>query len=104
MNYSHIKNSHIKYSKVGKILPTPNYDIETELMKIFTKELTASIDRSILEQMVCEQDWTRVTGVRQDKVCTTWLKDNIKSDFKSWALTWYFEDEKEAMMFALRWL
>jgi hypothetical protein len=78
---------------------THNVDIEAEIARAIQEE----IDREIMVNILMSQGWTEVVIGRQTVVDTNWCKNYIKKPFKQYDHCWYFEDERDANFFTLKW-
>lgn len=76
-----------------------NIDIEDELSKILAEE----IRREQLKEMCERLSWTRVTVINWRQIGDDWCKKYIKNRYQALGNYWYFEDERDAHFFMLKW-
>ena len=74
-------------------------DLEKEIAKLLQEE----IDREIMFTLLVSKGWTEVLIGRQTVVDTNWCKNYIKKPFEHYGHRWYFEDERDANFFTLKW-
>jgi hypothetical protein len=82
--------------------------IEEEIANKMGNQMAREIDREILWGMLQGIGWTRVMIDRfQDNNhavdITYWLEENIKNSFERSGADFIFENEKDALLFILRW-
>jgi hypothetical protein len=76
-----------------------NLDIEAELEKILAEE----IRREQLKEMCERLLWTKVTVKNWQQIGNDWCKKYIKHKYQCLGNYWYFENEKDAHYFLLKW-
>ena len=73
-------------------------------------DLAAEIDWEIISEMLVSMGWTRVNlayhHTKQPAVnlIEDWVSENIQGTFKFHGNRWIFDNEKDAALFALRWV
>jgi len=82
--------------------------LEEDILNKAGVEMAREIDREILWGMLEGIGWTRVMLDRlQDNKhaidITIWLEENIKNPFERNGRDFIFENEKDAVLFILRW-
>lgn len=82
--------------------------LEEEMADRMASEISREIDREILWGMLVGMGWHRVMLTRfQDNKhavdISYWLEDNIKNPFERNGRDFIFQEEKDAMLFILRW-
>lgn len=83
---------------------------EEEIKDILSKEIAAEIDWEILSSMLLLQGWTAVTAKVNTKtdndaeIVERWFAKNIKGKSRGHNEYWLFENEDDAVLFALRWV
>lgn len=67
-------------------------------------KLQKEIEWDIECQILIESGWTKVK-ISQDGmyIVEKWVEENIQGKYKFHRTTWFFESEKDATMFILRW-
>ena len=83
--------------------------LEEEMIAKAGKEMANEIDREVLWGMLQNIGWKRVMLNRlQDNNhavdITLWLEENIKYPFERNGRDFLFENEKDALLFILRWV
>jgi hypothetical protein len=83
--------------------------LEEEMIAKAGKEMANEIDREVLWGMLQNIGWKRVMLNRlQDNNhavdITLWLEENIKNPFERSGRDFLFENEKDALLFILRWV
>lgn len=83
-------------------------NIEQEIADKLGDEMAREIDREVLWGMLKGIGWTRVMLDRfQDNNhavdITLWLEENIKNPFERNGRDFIFENDKDAVLFILRW-
>lgn len=76
-----------------------NIDIEDELAKMLAEE----IRREQLKEMCERLLWTQVTVDNWQQIGNDWCEKYIKHRYQALGNYWYFEDERDAMFFTLKW-
>lgn len=76
-----------------------NIDLEDELSKMLAEE----IRREQLKEMCERLSWTRVTVNNWQQIGTDWCEKYIKHRYQALGNYWYFEDERDAHFFMLKW-
>jgi hypothetical protein len=76
-----------------------NVDIEDELAKMLAEE----IRREQLKEMCERLSWTRVVVNTWQQISNDWCKKYIKHRYQHLGNTWYFEDDRDATLFTLKW-
>lgn len=84
--------------------------IEDDVYRKVAAEVSAEIDWEIISELFVSDGWIRVTlsfhNRKQPSVdeIQDWVIENIQGSFKSHGNSWLFRDEKDAALFALRWV
>jgi hypothetical protein len=84
--------------------------VETEIMEILSGEIQKEVDWEIL----CEVDpgrkhwvelkFSKTAKAAGDAAVEAWCKEHICGEYESRGSTWVFKEEKDASLFALKWL
>jgi hypothetical protein len=76
----------------------------TQINEKFTKIFQEEIDWDIECRLLIESGWTKVK-ISQDgmNIVEKWVEENIQGKYTFHRTTWFFESEKDATMFILRW-
>ena len=78
-----------------------------------SKAITEEIDWEIISELLISTGWIRVQldyrGNPADRLSKqqdiiSWITENIRGSSKSHGFDWLFKDEKDAALFALRWV
>ena len=85
-------NYTIKYDELS-------HQFNEELEKILQEE----IDREILINLKRSQGWYQVQVKQFSKIDKEWCKKYIKNSYAALGHYWYFEDERDAHFFLLKW-
>ena len=84
-------------------------DASEKLQHILGEEIRREMDMEIMHEIakakMAGKDWHCVALNNTDwqDVSPDWVKENIHHPHKCFGYYWYFEDESEATMFALKW-
>jgi hypothetical protein len=84
-------------------------DLQEQIINNLGNEMAREIDREVLWGMLEGIGWTRVMLTRlQDNThavdITLWLEENIKNSFERNGRDFIFENDKDAVLFILRWV
>jgi len=84
-------------------------DLQEQIINNLGNEMAREIDREVLWGMLEGIGWTRVMLTRlQDNThavdITLWLEENIKNPFERNGRDFIFENDKDAVLFILRWV
>jgi predicted alternative tryptophan synthase beta-subunit len=96
-------------SSTRKLSANYTVDLTEEVEHIIGDELQKAIDEEILNTIVgptlVEEGWTQVMLKQYINVPQEWLDENLsgRHSFKCFGYYWYFENEKDATMFSLKW-
>jgi len=101
----------MKVKQIGKYSVDIDVDhsvnINDELADMLAKELQKEIDREITErtqmQMLQNQGWTKVTVKNCSDITDDWCKQYIKRRYNCFGHFWFFEDQRDANYFILKW-
>ncbi len=80
-----------------------------EALESAVKELQEEIDWEVLCKTLKELDWVqikidwpRMTAITAHEI-KEWCRANLKGAYHGRGRTWIFSEEKDAMLFSLRW-
>jgi hypothetical protein len=103
----------IKKEKVGsstrKLSANYTVDLTEEVEHILGDELQKAIDDEIMNTIVgpnlIQEGWTQLTVRDWQTIPQEWIDENIKDrhSYTCFGYYWYFKNEKDATMFALKW-
>lgn len=100
----------MKNTQIGKYsvdIEVDNRIIDNELINMFAKELEKEIDKEIMEQfhmqILQNQGWHCVTVKDYTVIPVSWCNQYIKGSYKGFGHYWYFENERDAHFFLLKW-
>lgn len=84
----------------------PMTQAEEELMTKITNEMSAKLDWEVLSMCLVQSGWTRVmVPINHGRLeMTQWAGRYCTGGFKQWAYEFIFRDEKDALLFSLRWV
>jgi len=91
--------------------PTYGTNLEEEVSKVLTEEITEEIDWEILSEMLVSGGWTKVaiseqwsnmTALHQHEI-KEWCREHLTGHYKARGRMWVFEKEQDAEWFILRW-
>lgn len=75
-----------------------------KLEEILKKEYQKTLDAEIVHQLLTYlKDWHQVVVPTWEHVPQDWLDTNINHPYRCFGYYWYFENERDATMFILRW-
>lgn len=102
----------MKVSQIGKysvnIDVDDSVDIESEIANMLAEELQKEINREMLQKVQIQQyknlGWHCVMVNDYTEITDAWCKKYIKGPYSCFGHYWYFEEEKDANYFALRWI
>lgn len=77
-----------------------NADVEAELSKLLAEE----IRREQLKEMCERLSWTKIIVKDFNKISNDWCKKYIKQKYQNLGNEWYFENERDAHYFMLKWV
>ncbi len=75
------------------------FDVEDELAKILQQEIDNEITMTLLDT----QGWTKIMIKDWRRVDSDWCDTYIKNPYRCFGHFWYFEDQKDAHFFLLKW-
>ena len=98
-------------SSTRKLSADYTVDLTEEVEHIIGDELQKAIDDEILNTIVgptlIEEGWTQVVvkNCNWANIPQEWLDENLsgRHSFKCFGYYWYFENEKDATIFSLKW-
>lgn len=85
-------------------------NLEGELLRTLAAEIAAGMDWEIISELLSSDGWIKVSlsfhNRKQPPVneIQDWVIENIQGSFNSHGNSWLFRDEKDAALFALRWV
>jgi hypothetical protein len=82
--------------------------LEEELMERAGIEMAREIDREVLWDMLAGLGWTRVmisleTSMVRASAIKEWLESNAQGSYERHRSDFIFENDKDAMIFILKW-
>ena len=101
----------MKVKQIGKYSVDIDVDhsvnINDELADMFAKELQKEIDREITEKIQIhqleKQGWTKIKVKDYKDITDDWCKQYIKNRYACFGHYWFFEDQRDANYFILKW-
>lgn len=84
-----------------------NIDIEKEIIQNMSNKIVRDIDRRAIWRLLRDIGWTYITlpvlniTTRIDII--HWLEENCQGSYQQSGIEFIFENEKDAIMFTLRW-
>lgn len=84
-------------------------EVEQELEHILAAEVKKELDREIMhainKPLLLKQGWKCIMMRNEswEAVSSDWIKENIIGRYSCYGYYWYFEQESDASIFALRW-
>lgn len=75
----------------------------SELADIFAAELQKEIDNEILFSILESTGWIKISIAEPDPSIKDWCDEYMKDQVRNNGLQYYFKDEKDATLFAMRW-
>jgi len=82
-------------------------DILDEMYKACSQQLAKSIDWEILSGLWISMGYYRVIltkNVPSEQELKDCAKDNLTGEYKSFGYDWLFAEEKDMVLFSLRWI
>lgn len=74
-------------------------DLDAELSKILAEEIRREQIKEMCERLL----WTKVVVNNWQRIDKEWCKKYIKHKYQALDSQWYFEDERDAAFFSLKW-
>lgn len=101
----------MKMTQIGKypvdIEIDNSVNIESEIADMLAKELRKTIDREVIQQIQIQQyknlGWHCVMVKDYASITDGWREKYLKGPHQCFGHYWYFEEEKDANYFALKW-
>jgi len=84
-------------------------DLSEELIKESAKLMQEEIDWQILCSLLVETGWTKVyinwsnMSASKSHYIKEWCRNTLTGHYKGRSGTWLFENEKDAIIFTLKW-
>lgn len=75
----------------------------SELADIFAAEIQKEIDNDILFSILESTGWIKISIANHDPSIKDWCDEYMKGQVRNNGSQYYFKDEKDATLFALRW-
>lgn len=95
--------SNVRQSRVSISLDDLTSDQHNELADLFAAELQKEIDNDILFSILESTGWIKISIAEPDPSIKEWCDEYMKGQVRNNGLQYYFKDEKDATLFALRW-
>lgn len=68
------------------------------------EEIDREIKQSLLVSYFVEQGWTVVSiGITDLDDIGSWMQENIRGNWRGFTTQWVFEDQRDAILFKMRW-
>ena len=98
--------------KVTTMQKTATQVMEQQMLDRLAKEMQQEIDSELMADMLVAMGWTKIElppfQSRYHSIdILTWVEDNCHGqfkEFKQYGRTFVFKEEKDASLFALKWL
>lgn len=95
--------SNVRQSRVSISLDDLTSDQHNELADLFAAELQKEIDNEILFSILESTGWIKISIAEPDPSIKEWCDEYMKVQVRNNGLQYYFKDEKDATLFAMRW-
>jgi hypothetical protein len=83
--------------------------IQEEIAERFAVQLQKELDWELIEDILVATGWTRAEIVpfsrpELQRTVLNWVQTNVQGQYKNFETRYVFQNEKDAVLFALKWV